>query len=230
VLSAPGRWKEPRRQDTDVLIENEFEVPAPIDQVWQYVLDVERVAPCMPGGELTEVVDERTWKGRVTMKLGPVSLAFAGTVTMTERDDETHRVVLKASGMEQRGKGAATALVTSWLEPSAEGTRVRISQDITISGPVAQYSRGMMGDVSARLTRQFADCLKANMEAEGVAAPATEAGPTEAGGEERGNPGPPTARRPAVTAKPVRGIRLALWALFRAIGRFLGRLFGRRPT
>lgn len=193
-----------------MLIENQFEVPAPLEHVWNYLLDVEKVAPCMPGAELTETVDERTWKGKVVVKLGPVSLSFAGTVTMEERDDAAHRVVLKASGMEQRGKGAAQATVTSWLEPADGATRVTISQDITLSGPVAQYSRGMMQDVSARLTEQFAECLKTNMAAEAAAAPG-QAVPTAA-------------------AQPVAGLRLALWALFRAIGRFFARLFGRRPS
>lgn len=227
----PGRPGRSRGRTADVLIENEFEVPAPIEHVWDYMLDVERVAPCMPGAELTEVVDERTWKGRVTIKLGPVSLSFAGTVEMTERDDDAHRVVLKASGMEQRGKGAATALVTSWLVPSDLGTRVRITQDITVSGAVAQFSRGMMGDVSSRLTKQFADCLKANMEAESVTAGAPGGAGSPGSTAEAPGPSPaqtPAAARPApVTAKPVGGIRLAVWALLRAIRRFFARLSGR---
>src|SRR5204863_7263248 len=113
------------------------------------LLDVAKIAPCLPGAKLTETVDDRNWKGKVVVKLGPVSLSFAGTVTLTERDDAAHRVVLKAQGMEQRGKGAATALVTAWAESmDGGGTKVRFSQDLTVSGAVAQYSRGMMQDVS----------------------------------------------------------------------------------
>src|SRR5215510_9917092 len=97
-------------------IENEFTVAAQIDHVWAYLLDVEKVAPCMPGAELTEVVDDNTWKGKVNMKLGPVSLAFAGTVTMQERDDQAHRVKLAAKGMEQKGKGVSPP-------PSPAGSR-----------------------------------------------------------------------------------------------------------
>src|SRR3990170_558726 len=96
-------------------IENSFEVPAPVEQVWSFLLDAERIVPCMPGAELTETIDDSNWKGKVTIKLGPVSLNFAGKVTMVERDDATHRAVLKASGMEQRGKGAASATITSTL-------------------------------------------------------------------------------------------------------------------
>lgn len=192
-----------------MLIENSFEVPASIDRVWDYMLDVESVVPCMPGAELTETIDENNWKGKVTIKLGPVSLSFAGKVEMHERDEAGHRVVLKGSGMEQRGKGAASATVTSTLEETTAGTRVSIVQDIKVQGQAAQFSRGMMQDVSSKLTQQFADCLKANMAA-GEAARA---------GEEPA---------PQVTAGEVSGIRLGLGALGAAIARFFKRLFGRR--
>ena len=191
-----------------MLIANTFDVSAPIDQVWSYLLDVEKVVPCMPGAELTETIDERNWKGKVTIKLGPVSLAFAGKVTMEELDEAAHRAVLKASGMEQRGKGAASATITSTLEQSPEGTRVQIVQDLSVSGQAAQFSRGMMQDVSNRLTREFADCLQANMQAKDQADPGAE----------------PV---PMATAKPVQGIRLGLGALWRAVLRFFSRLFGR---
>jgi carbon monoxide dehydrogenase subunit G len=190
-----------------VLIENGFEVAAPVERVWAYLLDVEKVAPCMPGAELTETVDDTTWKGKVTVKLGPVGLSFAGTVVMAERDDAAHRVVLNAKGMEQRGRGAATAVVTAFAEPTGpDTTKVSFSQDLTVSGAVAQYSRGMMQDVSSKLTRRFADCIQANIQAEQAA-----------------DPGEAT---PQAVAKPVAGIRLGIWALFRAIGRFFRRLFG----
>ena len=191
-----------------MLIENTFDVSAPIDQVWSYLLDVEKVVPCMPGAELTETIDERNWKGKVTIKLGPVSLAFAGKVTMEQLDEAAHRAVLKASGMEQRGKGAASATITSTLEQSPEGTRVQIVQDLRVSGQAAQFSRGMMQDVSNKLTREFADCLKTNMQAEGRV-------------HEGGDP------VPMATAKPVKGIRLGLGALWQATRRFFSRLFGR---
>jgi carbon monoxide dehydrogenase subunit G len=192
-----------------MLIENEFEVDSAVDVVWAYILDVEKIAPCMPGAELTETIDDTNWKGKVVVKLGPVSLSFAGTVSVTERDDQAHRVVLRAQGMEQRGKGAATALVTAWAEPAeGGGTKVRFSQDLTVSGAVAQYSRGMMQDVSGRLTKQFADCVQANLEAQMAAAP---------GGAAPAAP---------VTAGQVKGLRLGIWAMFRAIGRFFRRLFG----
>ena len=185
-------------------IDNQFEVSAALDHVWEYLLDVARVAPCMPGAELTEVVDDRTWKGRVNVKLGPVSLSFAGTVRMEERDDAAHRVVLKAQGMEQKGKGAASATVTSWLEAGDGITTVKMTADITMSGLVAQISRGMLPDISRKLTEEFAECLRGSMIASEEQLVHEAAGPK---------------------ATPVKGVSLGLWALWRAIVR----LFRRAP-
>lgn len=201
-------------------IENEFDVPAPIDHVWTYLLDVERVAPCMPGAELTEVIDDHTWKGKVNMKLGPVSLAFAGTVTMQERDDQAKRIVLAAKGMEQKGKGAANASVTSWLEQGDGVTNVKMRADIHLTGTVAQLSRGLLPEVSRKLTQQFADCLLQSMGAAEVRATesadlaAAAAAPVEA-----------TAR-----PKPIGGIRLGLAAIWTSIKGFFRRLFGKREA
>jgi carbon monoxide dehydrogenase subunit G len=201
-------------------IQSEFVVQAPIEQVWNHLLDVERVAPCMPGAELTEVVDERTWKGRTNIKVGPVALSFAGTVVMQERDDAAHRVVLKAQGMEQRGKGAASALATSRLEAVEGGTKVVLDTDLTISGAVAQYGRGMIADISQRLTNEFARCLEANIKAEAAATPSGAQAPV-------GEPaaGAATAAPPR-SAAPVKGFRLSLWALWRALVRFFRGIFG----
>ena len=207
-----------------MLIENQFTVAAPADDLWRYLLDVERVAPCMPGAELTDVVDDRNWKGTVHAKFGPVSMSFAGTVTIQERDDAAHRVVLKAKGMEQKGKGAADASVTSWLEPAEEpgSTTVRMQADITLTGAAAQMSRGLLPEISKKLTQQFADCLQAGMAAEAEpAAAATSAS----------DPDAPAARpaAPAV-AKPVGGIGLGLSALWATIVGFFRRLFGGSET
>jgi carbon monoxide dehydrogenase subunit G len=190
-----------------VKLENSFDVPAPIGTVWEFMLDVPRIAPCMPGAELTDVVDEKTWKGKVHVKLGPVSMSYAGTAVMVERDDAAHRVVLKANGSETKGKGIATALVTSRMEEVDGGTRVMIDTDLSLSGAVAQLGRGMIGDVSQRLTNEFADNLKERM---------------AAGSASEGTSGSPEAK-PA--AKPVGGIQLGLWAVTRAIGRFFSRLW-----
>ena len=192
-----------------MLIENEFEVPAPADRTWAFLLDVERVAPCAPGAELTETVDDRTWKGRVNVKVGPVAMAFAGTVTIQERDDDQRRVVLFAKGQETKGKGAASATVTTWLEERPAGSLVKVQADVAVSGTVAQLSRGLLPDVSRRLTSEFAECLRSRISAEpSVAA----------------DPGTPS---PAPQSGSIGGVRLALWAAWRAIVRLVRRLFGR---
>jgi carbon monoxide dehydrogenase subunit G len=196
-------------------IENEFTVPAPIDHVWAYLLDVERVAPCMPGAELTEVVDDTTWKGKVNMKLGPVSLSFAGTVTMQDRDDVAHKIVLAAKGMEQKGKGAANASVTSWLEDGQGETHVKMRADIHLTGTVAQLSRGLLPEVSRKLTQQFADCLARSMGAAEVVA--TES--ADVADEARAEQAP-------VKAKPIGGFRLGLSAIWVGIKNFFRKLFG----
>jgi len=199
-------------------IENSFTVSQPVDSLWMFLLDVERVAPCMPGAELTEMVNDRTWKGKVNVKLGPVSLAFAGTVTIEERDDQAHRVVLFAKGMEQRGKGAANAKVTSWLEPSGADTTVRMTSDLTLSGAVAQLSRGLLPEVSKRLTKEFAACLEQNLSAvtEGQATTSVDSGAVDGGDG---------AASPAPVARPVRGISLVLAALWSSIVGSFRRMF-----
>jgi carbon monoxide dehydrogenase subunit G len=199
-----------------MLIENDFTVPAPVDFLWAYLLNVEEIAPCMPGAELTEVVDDRNWKGRLNMKFGPISMSFAGTVTMQDRDDEAHRVVLAAKGLEAKGRGAATASVTSWLEPG-EGdlTTVKMRADITLSGAAAQMSRGLIPEVSKKLTQQFADCLQESMAAAQEKETETAAAPPSTG--------------PA-DAKAVGGVGLGLSAIWSIVVRFFTRLFGGGKT
>jgi len=193
-----------------MLIKNDFAVPRPVSDVWAYLLDVEKIAPCMPGAELTETVDDRNWKGKLNMKFGPVSMSFAGTVGMEERDDVAHRVKLHAKGMEQKGKGAANATVTSWMEPGDEGTHVFMEADITLTGAAAQLSRGLLPEVSKRLTAQFAECLRATLEANEGATEADASAPVPA----------------PVVAKPVGGIGLGLAAVWSSIVHFFERLFG----
>jgi carbon monoxide dehydrogenase subunit G len=203
-----------------VLIEDSFTVRTPVDRMWAVLQDVEQIAPCLPGAELTEAVDEKTWKGKVHVKFGPVQMAFSGTVVVDERDDVAHRAKLSAKGTEQRGKGAATAKVESWLEPAGDaGTTVHIKSDITITGAAAQLSRGLLPEVSKLLTKQFAECLEAKLQAdtppEAAASAATEAAePTP-----KASPAPP---------KAVGGFGLGLRALWATIKRFFARLFGRR--
>jgi carbon monoxide dehydrogenase subunit G len=214
-----------------VQIENEFTVAVPPDELWRFLLDVERIAPCMPGAELTETVDERSWRGKVNMKLGPVSLSFAGTVVMEERDDVAHRAKLRAKGMEQKGKGAANATVESWLVPDGDRTTVKMVADIQLSGAVAQLSRGLLPEVSKRLTQQFADCLRDTV----VAGDASSVDVLD-GAEAAADVG---AARPAdrsdtpspartTTSPAIGGFRLGLAALWGAIVNAFRKLFGGR--
>lgn len=193
-------------------LETKFQVALPADEAWKVLLDVERIAPCVPGAELTEIVDERTWKGKASVKLGAVSLAYAGTVVMEERDDARRHAVLKAQGTETRGRGLASARITMRLEETDGGvTRCVMLTDLNISGTVAQVGRGMIGDVSQKIANQFAANLSSMLaEPKAVAAPAgaTAAAPIQ----------PPAA------AQPIGGLSLLAWALLRALGRFFIRI------
>lgn len=218
-----------------MLIENEFTVATPVDELWAFLLDVERIAPCMPGAELTEAVDDRTWKGKVNAKFGPVSLSFAGTVEMTERDDSAHRAVLHAKGMEQKGKGAANATVTSWLEPAGEGdTTVKMSADIALTGAAAQLSRGLLPEISKKLTQQFADCLEATLQAQQASAPGASTAEAADGATASVDAGTtaasPSAAAPPAAPKHVGGIGLGLSAIWAVIKDFFRRLFGGGKT
>jgi uncharacterized protein len=212
-----------------VLIEESFTVHTPVDRLWAFIQDVERIAPCMPGAELTDVVDDRTWKGKVHVKFGPVQMTFGGTVVMEERDDATHRAKLSAKGSEQRGKGVANAKVESWLEPAGDdGTTVHIRSDITITGAAAQMSRGLLPEVSKLLTKQFAACLESKLNEEtAVAAPAmSDTASSETSGGHNAAATEPTPK--AAPPRAVGGFGLGLRALWATVVRFFSRLFGRR--
>ena len=187
--------------------DNNFEVPLPPDAAWNLLLDVRRIAPCMPGAELTEVLDERSFKGRVAVKLGPVALSFAGTARFEELDAEAKRARVKAGGTDQKGRGGANAITTFTLSPSGDGTRVDIATDLNLSGAVAQYGRGagMIQAVAAELIGQFAAALR-EMIARETPAPAAQEPP----------PAPPALA-------PISGFNL-LWRAFLA---WLRRVSGR---
>ena len=121
--------------------DNSFEVPLPPDQAWKTLMDIERIAPCMPGAELTEIVDDKTFKGKVSVRLGPVALTFQGTATFEDIDDAVHTATVKAQGADAKGRGGANANVGFHLEPSDAGSSVKIHTDLQLSGSVAQYGR-----------------------------------------------------------------------------------------
>lgn len=140
---------------------NEFTVNRPIDEAWAVLTDVERIAPCLPGAQL-EGVDGETYTGVVKVKLGPISTAFRGQAHFVERDDAAHRAVLKGQGRDTTGKGNADALITAQLEAlDAARTRCVVTTELHVTGKVAQFGRGIMGDVSEKLMAQFANNLDA---------------------------------------------------------------------
>lgn len=188
-----------------MLVENEVRVPVSVETAWSHLLDVERVVGCIPGAELTEAVDDRTWQGTMKVKLGPMSLLFAGTVRIDERDEPARRLVLRADGKDRRGKGSGTLVATSMLEQDADATVIKIHQDISVSGAIAQFGRGVMEDVVKRILADFADCLSASMATETAAAPTQ---PADASVAER-----PAAR------EPVKGLRLLLSAVLSSLRR-----------
>jgi uncharacterized protein len=189
-------------------LENSFEVPAAPEKAWELLMDVPRVVPCMPGAELTEVVDDSNWKAKMNVKLGPMALAFATDVNRDLADQAARRVRLAANAREMRGRGAVRATIESTLVSADGGTRVEIVTDLSLSGPVAQYGRGMVEDVSSQLVGRFAQCLQSQLAAPPEQAQAATA---EAG-------------------RPVQGLSLAVAALRRAIARALRRLVGRERS
>jgi carbon monoxide dehydrogenase subunit G len=145
--------------------DNSFEVPLPPDEAWAVLMDVPRIAPCMPGAELTEIVDEKTFKGKISVRLGPVSLAFAGTVMFEDIDVTGRTARVKAQGSDAKGRGGAHAVSTFQVQPAGAGSKVLVHTDLALSGAVAQYGRGigMIQATAAQLMQQFADCLQAQL-------------------------------------------------------------------
>src|SRR3954467_10359831 len=152
-------------------LENEITVPAPIDEAWAVLLDVERVAPCLPGAAVEPGGDEGEYSGTMTVKIGPITARYAGTVKIQEADEAARRAVMRAQAKDARGQGTAAATITSSMEEAADGTRVKVVTDMRITGPAPQFGRGVMQDVSAKLMAQFADCLAEEMSSK-PAAPA----------------------------------------------------------
>jgi hypothetical protein len=139
-------------------LENEFSVPAPVSEVWKTLLDVERIAPCMPGATV-ERVDGDEVAGRVRVKVGPVTASYAGTARFVAKDEAAHRFVLEGSGRETRGTGTASATVEVSMTEQDAVTRVRVVTSLEVTGKQAQFGRGVMADIAAKLTDQFAACL-----------------------------------------------------------------------
>ncbi|WP_029434142.1 SRPBCC family protein [Blastococcus sp. URHD0036] len=143
-------------------LENSFTVPVPIDEAWRVLLDIERIAPCMPGAALDSVTGD-DFTGRVKVKLGPINLTYQGKASFVEKDEAAHKAVIDARGKDQRGNGTAAAVVTARLAEEGSITRVDVLTDLNITGRPAQFGRGVMTDVGNKLLGQFADKLAAQL-------------------------------------------------------------------
>jgi len=138
---------------------NTFDVSVPVDTAWAVLTDVERIAPCLPGAQLQEIEGDE-YRGVVKVKVGPITAQYKGKATFVEKDDVAHKAVLEASGRDTRGQGNASATITALLEPAGDGTHVTVTTDLTVTGKVAQFGRGVLADVSAKLLGQFVDNLE----------------------------------------------------------------------
>jgi len=228
-------------------IENVVEVDAPLDRVWALVNDIPRVAPCMPGAALTGAVDDQTYEGTVAVKLGPLRMSYKGKVVIEEVDEASHSARLAASGKDTKGAGTARATVQTRLEPvGSDRTRMSVASDVQLTGRVASFGRGgAINDVATRLFGEFADCLRATLEAEGApaaaaaaAAPADEGAPAPAATVTPGAAPIHTTPAPAPPARAVKPLdagslagtvmRGRVRAFFQTIAAFFRRLFGGR--
>jgi hypothetical protein len=186
-----------------MLITSGFDVAQPIEKVWRFFDDIPQVAACLPGAELTEDLGEGAYRGKVTIRMGPVRMQFGGTATITERDDPARRIVVDAAGADEKGRGQAAMKVTARLVTTGTGTRVEVAQDLQLSGAAAQYGRGMISDVTAILMRDFATNMQVRIDA-------AERGlsPDQVGG-----------------AAPAGGLAIALRAMRLALARVARRFF-----
>jgi carbon monoxide dehydrogenase subunit G len=208
-----------------VKLEQSFDVRAPLERVWETLVDIERVAPCLPGAEITEAGEDGTYRGSFSVRLGPTTAAYRGELDMEEVDEAAHRVVMRASGQDKRGQGSAKATIVSTMREQGDVTTVDVQTDFTITGRLARFGRGgMIEDISNRLLREFAQCLQQKIEAPPAAEPnlvdavlaATPEGAAAAPPALGGSDAP-------TTAKPIGGFSL----FFRALLDRLRRLFRR---
>ena len=190
-------------------IEEKFELQAPVERVWKYLIDPAQVAVCLPGAELLEKQDEHTFLGAVKVKVGPVTMSYKGTVKFTEVDEQSHKVRLVGEGREAGGGGSAKMTMVSKVTPlSGGGSLVEVTTEMELVGKIVQFGRGMIEEVSRQLFRQFSACVKQHLEVAAEAVPAD-----------------------AVPVAPTRAVRatpLAIRALWAVLGRFVMRLFGKQ--
>jgi len=204
-------------------IEEEFEVQAPVQRVWEYLIDPARVVVCIPGAELLETLDERTFIGAVKVKVGPITMSYKGQVKFTEVDEQGRQVRMVGEGRETGGAGSAKVTMLSKVTPlDGRGARVVVSADVDLVGKVVQFGRGMIEEVSRQLFRQFSACVKKHLEVE-AADESQPSGPSSA--ESGSTENSPDAEPEALSAAP-----LVLRAMWTVVMRFFQRLFGKQQV
>jgi carbon monoxide dehydrogenase subunit G len=186
-------------------IENDFEVPAAPAETYALLVDLERVATCIPGGEVGARADDGSHPATIAVKLGPMRMTYAGKVRIDERDAAARRAVLAADVREQRGQGTAKATMTMAVGASGSGSRVETATDVRLTGRAAQMGRGVVDDVAARLVAEMAACIAARL------------APAEAGAN--GGDGAPAPE----SAKPISGLRLMVGVLWERLKRVFRR-------
>jgi hypothetical protein len=216
--------------------DNSFDVPLAPAQAWAVLMDIRRIAPCMPGAELTEVVDPQSYKGKISVRLGPVALVFAGRVEFDSIDVANYRARVTAQGSDAKGRGSANATAAFRIEPSDSGSKVLIHTDLMLSGSVAQYGRGvgMIQATASQIIGQFAGNLRTQLAQQPAAPPAPVTQPKAPSAPLRDDarsaagpaplPPPDTPQPPAPAAKPISGLTLIARVIWqRVIGLFIGR-------
>jgi carbon monoxide dehydrogenase subunit G len=187
-----------------VEFDNSFDVPLAPAEAWPLLTDIRRIAPCMPGAEVTEVVDDKTYKGKIAVRLGPVALAFAGVITFEELDAAGHTARVKAQGSDAKGRGSANATAAFRLEAVPGGSKVLVHTDLALSGAVAQYGRGVgiIQATAAQIMAQFAANLKSQIASQTAAGPGASVQPS---------PAPPPS------AAPISGLSLMVSVFWKSI-------------
>ena len=219
--------------------EETFQLRAPADRVWAYLIDPRNVVKCLPGAELTSVENESTFLGKVKVKVGPIVAAYSGKVIITERDDAARVVRMTGEGKEGGGGGSAKVAITSTVVELPGGmSEVRVTADLDIVGKIAQFGRGMIESVNKQMFRQFTECVRATLESQPPAAaepsaPAAEAKPAAPAAA------PPVAAPPdntrvapqvTPTVQPVRILPLIGRAVWEMLAGLVRRVFGRKPA
>lgn len=148
-------------------LENEFRVSVPIDRAWEVLTDLPLITPCLPGAMLTDH-DADEYKGKIKIKVGPVTADYSGSAVFVQRDEAARHVEISASGRDSRGSGNASATITADMSTDGDGTKVSITTDLKISGKVAQFGKGMIAEVSGKLIDQFVDCIEQELLGEAI--------------------------------------------------------------